>query len=940
MVPEFLQPWLGTSPQAAALLYGSLALSLAGIPAGLWQLLGRGPRRRRAFHHARRLLQQGDWQAALTVIHELQAPGKLSSQWEGRLRHLEGECHHRAADVALEEQRYEDSLSHYRAAARLLGLNADELEGRVVGAMLAGARELFASGENRDSLPQLLERTLVLHSPCPEASFWQGLCHVRGGQLDQALTALAASHETGGKSFIDPPLYLGALLLRSNRAPEALRYLAEANRVGACPFVSWQLGTAIVAAGGDSSLAVRALQRALGPHGLPQWINAPDRAWVEAFPDGRCHVRRLASRHRYTCPVFGNDLRSMMHQGQLTLAQACYRLGNFQEAADLYGKLLQECPPTVPVLRGLGLALTRLEKYDQAYKHLRTALEQEEPRDPFTAGYLALCGALGKPTRAEDKPRNVLWAIRLLSKFDLPGNTEWAELCTAVFAEARQSGLPVIVADQQYLCDVLKSVGATDPRAAAAFAHLAGTFPEAVQPEYAWLYCKAAQEHGFSSEQDLHLFGLTFRDEPAARQFYAGKQWDFEEVVCTYLERCAAQRPGSFPEELGAEYPARGEEFLLARSRRQEEAGHPDSALASAEVLLKLSPRSTQALDRLARLHYRRGELDRAVQLLMAWRELEPTNHWPLTRRAVIEQQRGNAAAWTEALTQALELTGGRLRGEIAFLGARLEIADCGLRIAESKSDFLEGAGMQRATALLQECLKELPDHADALWCLAAVRSASGDGENLAVQARAMDRPDVQDPRFHYLAAVCQLAAGDYPRVLEAGQRLLSLLGGEKDGKQSPCSFLVTESAYLTGCAHYRLEDPAAAEALQKPARTAGSPSADHARALLGHISFARGDYDDAIRWWNTVDASKRVEWKLDEPLRSTVFLSGLLAYRTEQYEQAAERFREAGRLGLRERGLGSFLSLALLKAGQRLLYGERQQQAAGSQDRSSSNRS
>ena len=51
------------------------------------------------------------------------------------------------------------------------------------------------------------------------------------------------------------------------------------------------------------------------------------------------------------------------------------------------------------------------------------------------------------------------------------------------------------------------------------------------------------------------------------------------------------------------------------------------------------------------------------------------------------------------------------------------------------------------------------------------------------------------------------------------------------------------------------------------------------------------------------------------------MFLSGLLAYRAGQFERAAERFREAGRLGLRDRRLASLLSLAYFKAGQRLLY-------------------
>jgi len=51
------------------------------------------------------------------------------------------------------------------------------------------------------------------------------------------------------------------------------------------------------------------------------------------------------------------------------------------------------------------------------------------------------------------------------------------------------------------------------------------------------------------------------------------------------------------------------------------------------------------------------------------------------------------------------------------------------------------------------------------------------------------------------------------------------------------------------------------------------------------------------------------------------VLLAGLLAFQKGRYEQAAERFREAGKLGLRDKRLGPLITLALVKAGQRLLY-------------------
>jgi tetratricopeptide (TPR) repeat protein len=211
---------------------------------------------------------------------------------------------------------------------------------------------------------------------------------------------------------------------------------------------------------------------------------------------------------------------------------------------------------------------------------------------------------------------------------------------------------------------------------------------------------------------------------------------------------------------------------------------------------------------------------------------------------------------------------------------------------------------------LLESCLRDDPDHVEALWCLAAVRSVLGDREGLARQAPAMNRPAVRDARFHYLGAVCHLAAKNYDAVLELSRRAAA------------DEALAIESQFLTAWAHLYQENRAAArEALQKVAAVEKSPSAVYARAMLGRLSYVQGSYDDAILWWNSADPVRRGEWQLDEPLRQTVLLSGLLAFEDGRFEQAADRFREAGKLGLRDRRLGSLMTLALVKAGQRLLY-------------------
>src|SRR5438132_779724 len=166
---------------------------------------------------------------------------------------------------------------------------------------------------------------------------------------------------------------------RAWRIPEALRHLADANRMAPeCPLVPWQLGMAMVAEGGKDSLAVRPLQKALGTQGLAAWLRSPYKLWQEALPDrDHSYVRRMSEKYPFVCPVFGADVGAMIRQGQIALAQAQYRLGNFAEAVNLYEAVLQESPPTLPILRGLGLSLARLERYDDAFKHLRAAFELE-----------------------------------------------------------------------------------------------------------------------------------------------------------------------------------------------------------------------------------------------------------------------------------------------------------------------------------------------------------------------------------------------------------------------------------------------------------------------------------------------------------------------------------------------------------------------------------
>jgi hypothetical protein len=171
---------------------------------------------------------------------------------------------------------------------------------------------------------------------------------------------------------------------------------------------------------------------------------------------------------------------------------------------------------------------------------------------------------------------------------------------------------------------------------------------------------------------------------------------------------------------------------------------------------------------------------------------------------------------------------------------------------------------------------------------------------------------DRHDARFFFVAAVCHLAARDYPRAKESASRA---------ERNDPA--LALECACLKGWAAYQMQDGATATRLLRgPAKEPAAATQSHAQALLARIAFEQGAAGEAIGWWKSLDPARRKEWGLDEPLRSTIFVSALQSLHQNRFAEAADKIREAGKLGLRDRQLGPLLALALLKAGQRLLYG------------------
>jgi tetratricopeptide (TPR) repeat protein len=231
------------------------------------------------------------------------------------------------------------------------------------------------------------------------------------------------------------------------------------------------------------------------------------------------------------------------------------------------------------------------------------------------------------------------------------------------------------------------------------------------------------------------------------------------------------------------------------------------------------------------------------------------------------------------------------------------------------------------AEEFLLQSLRDDPNCGDALWCLAAVRWLRGDRAGLAEQPT--NQPEILDERSRFFAGLCRLAAGDFSGALETcarsgGTEAATLSGPAPNGAAPPprLSWAV-EYSYLAGLAHLGLgQNAAAAEALEKPALSPDSPSAAHAQALLGTLGFMDSNHEEAAKWWRVVDHKKRSAWKLNETLAQTVFLTALEAYARGNFEEAAERLRAAGKLGCRDRRLGTLLVTSLFKAGQAMIYG------------------
>lgn len=871
--------------ELVAILFAAVIVALVGGGVGVWRLYGAGPRRNRAYVRARAHIQKGDWRSAQQFIDEIRSLATAAPEWQGRLNNLDGECQRAAGEAALAGRDYEQALERHLAAAKLLHTSPTEARARVREAMLAELRQGVATEADEKS-GKLAARILQLEPGCAEASFWQALIFLRQRRPDAAQNALRTAYESTESKGVEPALYLGMLLVREDTNKDGIRFLAEANRLAPnSPLVSWQLGTGLVVGSGDPTLALRALQKAAGPDGLPKLAKTPETFWIEALPEGSW-IGNLAAKYSFDCPILGSNVAGMVRQARMALGQALFRQDRITEAVAVFRELINESEPSPSLSRSLGIALCRLEHFDEAYTHLKSAHEREELKNPLTTCYLAYSAAKAPPVRREDRPANVARAVRLLADLAIPIEAEPARLVAAVYAEARALELPVPVAELARLCDTLAALNATDSAAAGAFDQLAAAAPNSVRPPHAFLYGQAALQ-GFRGNRDLELLEQVFKNPSLADEFHQARGWRLADVERRFLERWS-ERHNGFPSVFGPDYPARCEQSLLERAKAEETAGDSAGARASVDLLRRLIPVSTATFDQLAKLAWHRGEPDEALRLLHEWLAQDPENPIPRLRLAVVEQNRGQADVAAEHVRVALTQGAGPTRGKMALVGAKLAI---------------KAGRTEEAIRLLKDCLQQLPEHPDALALLAALYWRAGDLAGLAKHAPRMNR-DSGDVRFQYLAAVCQMQSGDLETATQSARSAEGDPSWAADGK------------HLLGAIHFRRGDfPAATMELEAALQAPDTPCADQARAWLGRVRWEQGAYVDTARLWHDITPEKRRAWGLDAVLPGVTFLAGVQSLRAAEAGKAAHWLSRARELGWPEPKLPSLQERAVIHA-------------------------
>lgn len=867
-------------------------LAVAALAAAGWFALARLPNRAaRKLAGARRTLERGDWAAALNEARRLTPPpNSPPAGWHESRDLLEGECLMAAGDASLQNNDFDDAIARFREAARLLDLPEDQATRRAVEAMLAEARRLSVIDRPSAELAALLARIRTHQPICPEADFMAGLQSLRSGDEPSAVSQLTAAHSGSRGQPGDAALYLGGILLRSGMARDALRHLAEMNKSAPqCPIVAWQLGTAL-AAGGDPLLAVRALQKAIGPDGLPRFLVDANSMWIQTLPAEswiRNLVRHAAGRKAvYRCPLGFDDVKTALQSARRTLAEAQVKAGKPDEALRILNDLVHT-DDTSAVRHSLGTALSMVGRYDEALPHLRRALELEDPPGPQTAGALALC-----LTKAGgDRKANAVAALKLIAEHRVPGDAAWAGQAAAVFAAARAAGFTIPPEQIADLAGDLATSDAHDRAAAEIYDLLAQHDLNSVPYEAAILYVRAAQEHGVRLARDIELFQHAFREREHLRQAFEFHEWDFAAAERLFLERWAERYPGTFPKSAGGNYAVESEATLLDDSRQLETQGQLSAAQSAAELALKLAPSSGAAHDRLAELAFRRGQIPEAIDWLNQWQTLAPHDAAPPTRLALLYLASHRLAEAAAAISHARTLVRERERAPSALLAARIALAN---------------EEMEKALGFLNECLTINPAMADALAARAAILWTRGSTAELANLSEPLGKLNSADPWIQYLAAVSGFAAGRDELAVKRAQ-----IVARADGATSAAGH------HLLGLLHDRARRPGdAVAALHSATQRSQGPTVEHARAILGQIAWNSREIADALKSWQAIPPNLLKSWRLDAVIPGGALLAGLRSLRAQRWDDAAKWLRAAARMRCQDPRLGEWLALACDQGG------------------------
>jgi tetratricopeptide (TPR) repeat protein len=885
-------PFMGILSTLSAAHWTAGLIALAALAAiGYLTLFRTRARPERALAAARQRLERGDWSGALDALRRLRtADSAPPAPWHDERRLLEADCLVAASDAALRERRFADALARYREAAAALGLSEEEAARRIVEAMLAEVRRLSLAEPKSPILNELTAHVLERQPACAEALFWRGLHALRANDTKSAIADLTAAHAAANGLQVDAALYLGGVWLRDGQPRDALRVLAEANKLAPqCPLVGWQLGAALLAAGGDALLAVRALQKATGPDGAVRFLAEPARLWIETLPPDSWvrNVVRRAGPHKtqFTCPLGFDRLKAVLAAARLSLAEALVLCNRSAEAVPIFTELLRT-EDTLAIRRGLGLALAGLDRFDEALPHLQKATALETPPQPRTVGTLAVCLARA----SGDRIANIQRALALIAGQPIRADAIWARRAGAVFAAAQAVGIAIAPAHVAELAAILVSSEAADRTAAAVYDLLALRDLAAVPVEAAWLYVRAAERENVRFANDDVLFDRAFGDRTLMARYFDAREWDFPAAERLYLTRWAERNPGTFPSAPGPTYPARAESALLSDSRRLEGQRQLESAQSIARLALTLAPRSERAHDRLAELAFRRGAIAEAIDWLRKWESLHPADPLPVVRLALIQHARGQTLEARITLDRALERTRGPARAPIALAAARIALA------AGHTDDALR---------LIDECLTFDSKNSVALSARAALLCSIGSPAESAKLTETLAILDAGDPWFHYLVAVSAYCGGmdelaanrgklcaGFPETAAEGGHLLALLRA-RQGKAT-----------------------AATSLLQQVVNGPPGVTLDHARAMRGQLAWQAGDYAEALRAWQLLSPARLKAWHLDAVVPGAAFVAGLKALRAGHAEDAAKWLRAAARFGHVDPRLDALLAFASVQPG------------------------